>query len=157
MAPSKPPVWRGLAQGEGGRQEVWHWLAASERLTRCTSFAEHPAVRALVQRAGEGDQESQEAVSRWQSAARQLRQLQKESGWNARYLRVVEEPLALIASEDAVREGALGRTTSQLMRSLQRIYVTSSYFKESRMALLLHKVLKVLVSQAGSHLVSPHQ
>merc|ERR1719221_2257932 len=41
----------------------------------------------------------------------------------------------------------------KLMKALQRIYCTSSYFKEERMATLLRKVLKVVVMQADDHLV----
>jgi len=139
-------------------EEVWHWLAASERLMRCLAFAEHRAVAELLRRAAEdGCQEGSDLVARWQAAARQLRQAQKESGWNADYLRVVEEPLGRLTSHDVMRSGALAKVVKTLLRSLHNIYCTSAYFKEHRMAALLHRILKAIVVLAGGHLVAPRE
>eukprot|EP00930_Biecheleria_cincta_P041574 TRINITY_DN2851_c0_g5_i1.p1 TRINITY_DN2851_c0_g5~~TRINITY_DN2851_c0_g5_i1.p1 ORF type:complete len:736 (-),score=181.23 TRINITY_DN2851_c0_g5_i1:26-2206(-) len=137
-------------------EEVWHWLAASERLTRCLSFAEHFSVEGLAARLETlGDQESEEVLTRWHGAVRQLRQAQKESGWNARYLRVVEEPLARLTDAAGLNMEALPKNVQTLLRSLHRIHCTSSQLREHRMAPLLHKMLKVLVAQATLRLTAP--
>ncbi|CAK9104379.1 unnamed protein product [Durusdinium trenchii] len=120
-------------------EEVWHWLAASERLARALSFAEHFSVAGLASRL---DREPE--AERWHGAVRQLRMVQRESGWNARYLRVVEEPLARLRHE---RPEQLSKLVATLLRSLRRIH-SSSKLREHRMAALLQKVLKVLVSRA---------
>lgn len=137
-------------------EEVWHWLAAHERLSRSMSFVDHDTANELVCRVAESpSEECAENLKRWRTAVVQLRQLHKEAKWNADYLRVVEEPLGQLSSDDSLLEGRLPRTVKLLMRSLNRIYVTSSYFREQRMATLLHKVLKVLIGQTGHWLVSP--
>lgn len=137
-------------------EEVWHWLAANDRLTRSLSFADQARVADLVASIGQGEdcQEGAEIVSRWRAATLKLRQLQKESNSNAAYLRIVEDPLFQLASDDIVVSGALPRVVRSLLRSMQHIYCTSFYLKEHRMALLLHKILKVLITQASSNLVS---
>lgn len=139
-------------------EEVWHWLVANERLTRSLAFAEHPAVTELSRRLlAEGGQEGGEAVCRWTDATKQLHKSQKETAWNAQYLRVVEEPLKQLASEEVFQNDALPSTVRRLLRSLARIFHSSDHFKEHRMASLLHKILKALVRKAGQHLPSPFE
>jgi len=134
--------------------EVWHWLAASERLTRTLSFFEQEAVcKVLASVIKGGGQEANELSAKWESAVRQLRQAQRESSWNSDYLRVVMEPLGRLGAEETLRSGALPRVVKALMRSLHQIYCTSAFFKEHRMAALLHKILKVLIAQTAHHLV----
>lgn len=125
--------------------EVWHWLAASERLARSLSFAEHFSVAGLASRL---ESEETKEQQRWQGAVRQLRAAQKESSWNARYLRVIEEPLARLGKESSEQ---LPRLLATLMRSLRRIH-SSSQLREHCMARLLQKVLKAVVSRAGNEL-----
>lgn len=125
--------------------EVWHWLAASERLARSLSFAEHFSVAGLASRL---ESEETKEQQRWHGAVRQLRTAQKESSWNARYLRVIEEPLARLSKESSEQ---LPRLLATLMRSLRRIH-SSSQLREHCMARLLQKVLKAVVSRAGNEL-----
>lgn len=125
--------------------EVWHWLAASERLARSLSFAEHFSVAGLALRL---ESEETKEQQRWHGAVRQLRTAQKESSWNARYLRVIEEPLARLSKESSEQ---LPRLLATLMRSLRRIH-SSSQLREHCMARLLQKVLKAVVSRAGNEL-----
>jgi len=139
-------------------EEVWHWLAASERLTRSASFVEHSAVADLLARVSEhGGQEGTEVASRWHDAIGQLRVLQKESSWNAQYLRIVEEPLRQLESDEALYSGSLASVVRRLLRSLNHIFCSAENFKEHRMATLLSKILKELVKQAGRHLASPYE
>lgn len=125
--------------------EVWHWLAASKRLARSLSFAEHFSVAGLASRL---ESEETKEQQRWHGAVRQLRTAQKESSWNARYLRVIEEPLARLSKESSEQ---LPRLLATLMRSLRRIH-SSSQLREHCMARLLQKVLKAVVSRAGNEL-----
>lgn len=125
--------------------EVWHWLAASERLARSLSFVEHFSVAGLASRL---ESEETKEQQRWHGAVRQLRTAQKESSWNARYLRVIEEPLARLSKESSEQ---LPRLLATLMRSLRRIH-SSSQLREHCMARLLQKVLKAVVSRAGNEL-----
>jgi len=139
-------------------EEVWHWMAASERLTRCVAFADHGSVAGLFKAAEESeDQEGTDIATKWGTAVRQLKRLQKESSWNASYLRVVEKPLVRLGTEEIMESESLQGVVGTLLRSLHRIYCTSSFFKEHRMALLLQKILKVLIIQAVNYLVSPYQ
>jgi len=145
-APDAPPI-----------DEVWHWLTSSERLMRILSFAEHSATLSVAaQVINEGGEGGAEVVQRWQDAVHQLKQLEKESAWNARYLRVVEAPLTELCNGQALVNGSLPQLVVTLLRSLHRIYSTSLYFKEHRMAVLLHKTLKVLISQACQHVPCPY-
>ena len=130
--------------------EVWHWLAASERLARSLSFAEHFSVAGVASRL---ENEEGKELERWQNALRQLRLAQKESSWNARYLRVIEEPLARLGKERAEQ---LPKLLATLLRSLRRIH-SSSQLREHRMAGLLQKVLKALVSRAADELPAVFQ
>lgn len=138
---------------EAPLEEVWHWLSANERLTRSLAFVESAKVQDLVTSVAEvGSHEGEETVRRWQAAARQLSRAQKESRWNAEYLRVVEEPLKQLGSEEVIGYRNLPGLVQRLLRSLHRIFCTCSYFKEHRMALFLHKVLKQLIHQANVNL-----
>lgn len=153
-------VLEGVQRGSGPEappvEEVWHWLAGNERLARCLSFCEHAAV-ARVAHGFEADAQRGEIAGRWQAAVKELKRLHRECDWNARYLRVVEAPLQRLDGEDALRAGALASTVRGLLRSLQKIFCTSAYFKEERMAQLLRKILKSLVSKAGCHLVGLYE
>eukprot|EP00929_Paragymnodinium_shiwhaense_P106597 TRINITY_DN72103_c0_g1_i1.p1 TRINITY_DN72103_c0_g1~~TRINITY_DN72103_c0_g1_i1.p1 ORF type:complete len:755 (+),score=201.45 TRINITY_DN72103_c0_g1_i1:106-2370(+) len=137
-------------------EEVYHWLAGSERLARSQSFAEHATVVEMVAVVEAAGAEGKEAADRWSLSVRRLRQTVKECDWNSRYLQVVEQPLLQLADPNVVRQGALTQVVSTLLRSLNRIYCTSSYYREPRMAPLLHKILKIMVSHAGEHLTPPH-
>jgi len=134
-------------------EEVWHWFAANERLSRSLAFVDHPDVVEEVGMVSVANGETQEVLD-WRDVVRQLRVLQKEACWNARYLQVVEEPLASLTADTNTE--ALPRTLKTLLRSLHRIY-TAGHFKESRMTLLLQSVLKVLVAQAATNLCSPYR
>eukprot|EP00927_Polykrikos_kofoidii_P026555 TRINITY_DN23618_c0_g1_i1.p1 TRINITY_DN23618_c0_g1~~TRINITY_DN23618_c0_g1_i1.p1 ORF type:complete len:676 (-),score=106.83 TRINITY_DN23618_c0_g1_i1:59-2086(-) len=144
------------SSSEAPAEEVWHWLAGSERLTRCLAFAEHAAMVELTGVLEDSGPEGSETASRWADAVRRLRQVQKECDWNARYLQVIERPLSRLSTAEVVESGMLPQTIGTLMRSLNRVYCTSNFYRESRMAPFLHKVLKVLVNQASEHLVSPY-
>lgn len=149
-------VRRGPAPEAQPVEEVWHWLASHEQLTRSLSFVDHDVANELLCRVAEApSEEAEENTRRWRAAVQQLRLLQKEAKWNADYLRVVEEPLRQLSSSESLISGTLSRTVKLLLRSLNRIYIASNFFKEQRMAALLHKVLKVLIGQAGHGLVSP--
>lgn len=136
--------------------DVWHWFAANERLTRSLAFAEHSTLSAFaVHVAGHGGPEGAEVAERWREVVLRLRLQQKESLWNVKYMRIVQNPLTQLCADDAVLSGSLAGTVGRLLRSLQRIFCTSSFFREHRMTLLLHKILKVIVKNAGIHITSP--
>ncbi|CAE7193302.1 unnamed protein product [Symbiodinium sp. CCMP2592] len=46
-------------------EEVWHWLAASERLARALSFADHFSVAGLAARLETQQEAAGEAAERW--------------------------------------------------------------------------------------------
>lgn len=131
--------------------EVSHWLAANERLSRCLGFCEHRVVAQFMEGILECS-EGAKIIERWGLAVHELRRAQKESSWNATYLRVVEVPLQKLGGDEVCDGGALGCTLRSLMRSLQKIYSTSAHYKEERIAQLLRKVLKALVLKANERL-----
>jgi len=96
-------------------------------------------------------------AAKWQASLKQLRRVQRECGWNAEYLRVVEEPLARLTSKEAAGAQGLAAVVRTLLRSLHQIFITTAYFKEQRMAPLLHRVLKALVAQARESLPPLHE
>jgi len=74
---------------------------------------------------------------------------------NARYLRVIEGNLQRLGTFEVIQSKSLAQVVKQILSTLHRVYLTGSYYKEPRMAPLLHKVLKVLVARANSSLTPP--
>lgn len=137
-------------------EEVWHWLSSFERLGRLLSFVDHPSTQRLTARVKEGPT-GEETLRRWTASVKLLRQTSKECEWNARYLRVVEEPLARLLADEVVESGALPGLVKTVMKSLHRIHCASQHFREHRTAPLLGKVLKALLAQASASLVPPYE
>lgn len=148
---------RGSPADAAPSEEVWHWLSASEHLTRCVGFCGHAGVTAAVEEAASQAAEGTELAERWAAALRDAKRAQQESVANAGCLRVVEGLLRRLEGDATLHEGSLPGTLRSLMRSLQRIFTTAQFFKDERMAQLLRKILRVLVAKAAANLPGAYE
>lgn len=150
-------VLRGPPTDSRPLEEYWHWLSASERLTRCVNFCDNADVAAVVDLVRRSGPEGEEIATRWSAVVQTVKRAQRESNSNASCLSVAETPLRKIQDCEELKCGRLPNVVRSLMRTLQRIQATSAYFKDERMTLLSRRVLRTLIAQATDYLPGAYE